>query len=391
VTVILAVATGVAVANVYYIQPVLALMAADLHVSSRAMGTLAMMMQIGYALGIVVFVPLGDIVARRALIVGMFGLTALFLIGVAVAPTFGLIGLAILLVGVTTTAPQVLMPFAADLATAAQRGSVVGVIQTGLVIGTIGARAIGGLLGAHLGWRAVFAFAAVVAALATIVLARVLPVRPPTVALRYAQTMRSLPGFVARYAVLRLSMGLGFISFGSVAGLWTVLAFHARTIGYGADVVGELGLVSVLGAIVAGASGALGDRRGTLFTGTLGWLLTLGSLLVLLAGGDSIWWVAGAAASLAMGTQLTQVANQARIFALDGSARSRINTVYMFTSYAGGATGALLAAWSYAAGGWTLFCVTMAGAVAAMGPFLLWYRGIVAPGGVRFAPGAKSS
>jgi predicted MFS family arabinose efflux permease len=387
----LAVATGVAVANVYYMQPVLALMAADLHVSSRAIGTVSTMMQIGYALGIVAFVPLGDIVQRRSLIVGMFALTTLFLIGVALAPSYGVLAAAILLVGIATTAPQLLMPFAADLATAADRGRVVGIIQTGLVIGTIGARGIGGLLGAHFGWRAVFAFAAAVAAIATIVLSRALPLRVPTVTLRYADIMRSLPGFVVRFPVLRISMGLGFISFGSVAGLWTVLAFHARVIGYGADVVGELGLVAVLGAIVAGASGALGDRRGTLFTGTIGWLVTLVSFVVLFAGGNSIGWVAGAAALLAVGTQQTQIANQARIFALDGTARSRINTVYMFTSYAGAAAGALLAAWSYAAGGWNLFCVAMFVGVAAMGPFLLWYRGVLAPDRVRFAPGARSS
>jgi hypothetical protein len=229
----LAVATGVAVANVYYVQPVLALMASDLHVSPRSMGTIAMMMQVGYALGIVGFVPLGDIVQRRGLIVGMFALTALFLVGVAVAPWYGLVALGILLVGITTTAPQLLMPFAADLATTAERGHVVGVIQTGLVIGTVGARALGGLIGAHAGWRAVFAFAAVVAAIATVVLSRVLPLRAPNVTLRYADVMRSLPGFVVRYPVLRISMGLGFISFGSVAGLWTVLAFRAHAIGFG--------------------------------------------------------------------------------------------------------------------------------------------------------------
>jgi predicted MFS family arabinose efflux permease len=376
---------------VYYVQPVLALMATDLRVSPRAMGTIAMMMQIGYALGIVAFVPLGDIVQRRTLIVGMFALTTLFLIGVAAAPTFGLLALAILLVGITTTAPQLLMPFAADLATPDERGRVVGIIQTGLVIGTVGARALGGLLGAHVGWRAVFAFAAIIAAVATLVLGRVLPVRAPTVTLRYAEVMRSLPGFVVRFAALRISMGLGFISFGSIAGLWTVLAFQARTIGYGADVVGELGLVSVAGAVFAGSAGALGDRRGTLYTGTIAWLVTLASFGLMLVAGGSIWGLAAAAALLAIGTQQTQIANQARIFALDGSARSRLNTIYMFSSFAGGACGALLAAATYAAGGWAAFCLTMVAAVALMGALLLAYRSTLLPNGVKFAPDARSS
>ncbi len=388
----MAVAAGVAVANVYYVQPVLALMATDLRVSPRAMGTIAMMMQIGYALGILGFVPLGDIVQRRRLIVGMFALVSLFLIGVAAAPTFALLALAILLVGITTTAPQLLMPFAADLATSAQRGQVVGTIQTGLVIGTVAARAIGGLLGAHFGWRAVFLVAAVVAAGATIVLARVLPLRPPTVTLRYLDVMRSLPGFVTRYPVLRISMGLGFLSFSSFAGLWTVLAFHAHTLGYGADIVGDIGLVSVIGALFAARAGSLGDRRGTLYTGTIAWLFTLGSFVAYLVIGGSIWGIAAASALLAVGTQQTQIANQARIFALDGAARSRINTVYMFSSFAGGAFGSFLAAWTYDAGGWQAFCVMSVIEVAAMAAFLGWYRATLRPPErLRYAPDARSS
>jgi MFS family permease len=355
------------------------------------MGTIAMLVQVGYAVGIVAFVPLGDILERRTLIVAMFGCTAVFLVGVAAAPTVGLLALAVMLMGVTTTAPQLLMPFAADLASAAERGRVVGIIQTGLVIGTVGARAVAGLLGAHAGWRAVFAFAAVVAAVATVVLARVLPLRAPTVALRYADVMRSLPGFVTRYAVLRISMGLGFLSFACNVGLWTVLAFHARTLGYGADVVGELGLVAVAGAVFAGAAGALGDRRGTLFTGTMAWTFTLAAYVVLLLAGDTIAGLAVAATVLAVGTQQTQISNQARIFALDGSARSRINTIYMFASFGGGAFGAFLAAWIYAAGGWIGFCAAMLLTVALMGPLLWWYRGTLAAAGVKFVPGARSS
>ncbi len=388
----MAAAGGVAVANVYYVQPVLELMATDLHVSARSMGTIAMMMQVGYALGILAFVPLGDIVQRRTLIVGMFALVTAFLFGVAFAPTFGLLALAILLVGITTTAPQVLLPLAADLAAPAERGRVLGTVQTGLIVGTLAARAIGGIIGAHFGWRSVFVFAGCVAALATVVLARILPLRPPTVALRYADVVRSLPGFVARYPALRISMGLGFISFSTFAGLWTVLAFHARELGYGADVVGYIGLVSVIGAVFASRAGAAADRRGTLFIGTIAWLLTLAAFAAYGLLGATIWGVLAASALLALGTQWTQIANQTRIFALDDSARSRINTIYMFNNFAGGACGSLLAAATYDAGGWIAFCVTSFVEVALMAVFLLWYRGARdARAPVRFAPGARSS
>lgn len=373
-TVIFAISAGIAVANVYYPQPVLELMSTDLHASARTVGWIAMMMQVGYALGILVFVPLGDIVQRRGLIVAMFTLTALFLVGVAVAPTIALIGLAIMLVGITTTAPQILLPFAADLALAHNRGRIVGTVQTGVIIGTLFGRAAGGLIGAHYGWRAVFVFAAVVAVLSTFALVRVLPLRKPHATLSYGKLMRSLPGFVERYIPLRVSMGLGFLSFSTFAGLWTVLAFHVHNLGFGADVVGYIGLVSIGGAFFASRIGALADRRGTLFTGTLGWFITLVSYLMYLAMGFTLWGVLLATTVMAFGTQITQISNQTRNFALDDFARSRINTIYMFANFFGGAFGSFAAAWAWQEGGWTAMCTEQIVQLVAMSVVLLWYR-----------------
>ena len=373
-TVIFAISAGIAVANVYYPQPVLELMSSDLHADARAVGLIAMMMQVGYAIGILVFVPLGDIVQRRGLIVGMFTLTAVFLAGVASAPTVGLIALAILLTGITTTAPQILLPFAADLALARNRGRIVGMVQTGVIMGTLAGRALGGLIGAHFGWRAVFVFASAVAALSTFALVRVLPLRAPNSTLRYFDLMRTLPGFVARYTPLRVSMGLGFISFSTFAGLWTVLAFHVRNLGFGADVVGYIGLVSLVGAIFATRIGALADRRGTLVTGTLGWFITLTSYVMYLVMGFTLWGVLIATTVMAMGTQITQISNQTRIFALDDFARSRINTIYMFTNFTGGAFGSFLAAWAWQEGGWTAMSAEQIAQLVLMSSVLLYYR-----------------
>jgi MFS family permease len=156
--------------------------------------------------------------------------------------------------------------------------------------------------------------------------------------------------------------------------VWTVLAFHAREIGYGADVVGYIGLVSVIGALFAARAGALADRRGTLFIGTIAWAFMLAAFAAYGLLGATIWGVLAASALLALGTQWTQIANQTRIFALDDSARSRINTIYMFNNFAGGACGSLLAAWTYDAGGWRAFCLASFVEVALMAVFLLQMR-----------------
>jgi predicted MFS family arabinose efflux permease len=348
-------------------------------------------LQFGYALGILVFVPLADLVQRRRLVVMMFALVALGLVAVAAAPSITALALAFMAVGVTTTAAQILLPFAADLALPEHRGKVLGTVQTGLIMGTLLARTVGGLIGEHCGWRALFGLAAAIAASATFVLARVLPARAPTVRMSYRDLIGSLPGFVARFPALRITMGLGFLSFSVFAGLWTVLAFHLRELGYGADYVGGLGLVSFIGVFTVARAGALADRRGTLVAGALGWVLTVASFVSFLVAGGTLAGLAVACALMAVGTQINQVSNQTRIFALDDSARSRINTIYMFSNFIGGASGALLASWSYDRGGWEATCWAMLVSSLLMLPFLLWYRRIAIPAALRSAPGARSS
>jgi MFS family permease len=207
----------------------------------------------------------------------------------------------------------------------------------------------------------------------------------------YGALIGSLPGFVTRYPALRITMGLGFLSFSVFAGLWTVLAFHLRELGYGADYVGGLGLVSFIGVFTVARAGALADRRGTLLAGTLGCVLTFGSFVVYLTAGWTLAGLAAACALMAVGTQINQVSNQTRIFALDDSARSRINTIYMFSNFIGGAFGALLASWSYERGGWDATCWSMLASSGLMLPFLLWYRRLSSVPALRSVPGARSS
>src|SRR3954469_13519775 len=156
----MAVGCGLAVANNYYAQPLLADMGRYFGASDRRMGLVAMLSQVGYAAGLLLFVPLGDRLERRSFIVVMLGAVTVALLGVAVAPNFAWLAVASLAVGVTTVTPQLLVPFAAHLAAPAERGRVVGTVMSGLLIGILAARTVSGLVGDVLGWRAMYVIAA---------------------------------------------------------------------------------------------------------------------------------------------------------------------------------------------------------------------------------------
>jgi predicted MFS family arabinose efflux permease len=373
-TVIFAVAGGVAVANIYYLQPILAIIAADLHATPRTVGLVSMALQVGYALGILAFVPLGDLVQRRGLIVGLFGVAAVCLACAAAAANVTLLAVAICAVGIATTAPQILQPFAADLALPSERGHVVGTVQIGLIGGTVFARAVSGLLGAYAGWRAVFVFAAAFSALSAIALARVIPLRDSPLRLRYHHLIASLPGLVRAHPSLRVSMAMGFIVFAMFTGVWTILAFHVRDLGYGSDVVGYVGLISIVGMLTAGHIGRLSDRRGTLLTGAIGWLVSVLAFVAFALIGNTLAGLTVGMAIFALGVQTTQISNQVRIFGISDDARSRLNTIFVFATYAGGAYGSFVCAWVFQEAGWLGVCYTCLAHMVVMGFVLLWFR-----------------
>lgn len=373
---IFSVAAGVAVANIYYLQPILAVIATSLHATTRDVAFVSVALQIGYALGMLAFVPLGDIVERRPLIVMLFGFTAVCLACAAAAPTIVVLAFAVCAVGITTTAPQILQPFAADLALPSQRGSVLGIVQTGLIVGTVCARMIAGFLGAYASWRDVFIFAAVLSGASAIVLARVIPLHDRPINLRYRDLFASMPAFIVALPTLRASMAIGFLAFTVFTGIWTVLAFHVRELGFASDVVGYMGLVSIVGVLFAGRVGTLTDRWGTVATGGIGWLLTTLSFVLFLVIGQNLIALGFAMVLFALGAQATQISNQARVFAIGDDARSRLNTIYMFSMYAGGAYGSFVFAWIYQESGWSGVCIGGLAHLAVMAGVLLWLRGL---------------
>ena len=348
---------GGAVANIYYNQPLLGLMVAEF--GDRAALWVPTTALVGYGLGIVGLVPLGDALPRRRLIVLQCLALGLALLAVALSPNLACLALAHVLVGVFATAAQQAVPFAAELAPDASRGRIVGQVMTGLLTGILIARTASGILGAHLGWRAVF-LAAAGLALALAALARAtLPHTEQAGRLRYRALMLSILHLVRTQPVLRtasLSQALLFAAFNA---FWAVLALlvEAPPFGLTAAGAGLFGVIGVCGAFVAPLSGRFTDRRGARPVVIGGSLMVALSFVVLWIGGT--WSLAALALGVLLidiGINGALIANQTRAYALVPGARGRINTVLVTSLFVLGALGAFAGSQAFLTFGWAGVC-----------------------------------
>jgi predicted MFS family arabinose efflux permease len=358
-TVLMAISVGVIVANIYYAQPLLANIAHDFSAHVTTMGLIAMLTQIGTATGMLCFVPLGDKYNRRTLICGLLLASSFLLVGVAVAPNLFLLGAASFGVGAAASAVHVIVPFAAHLSPPQQRGRVVGTVLSGLLLGILTARSFSGFVGSWLGWRAVYWIAAIMMLLLAALLRSQLPNSVPQQALSWPEMARSIAGLLAKYRQLRKAAFSGAMLFASFSAFWTTLAFllAAPPYHYGASVAGLFGLVGAAGAAAAPFVGRFADSRGPGIAVLLGILITIFSFFVLMFGASSMTALIGGVVLIDLGVQSGQVANQTRIYALDANARSRLNSVYMFCYFCGGALGSSLAAVCWSVGGWIAVCL----------------------------------
>ena len=356
----MAVGSGLAVANNYYAQPLLADMGRHFVASDRRMGTVAMLSQVGYAAGLLLFVPLGDRLERRSFILVMLGAVTIALLGVAAAPSYAWLAAASLAVGVTTITPQLLVPFAAHLAEPAERGRVVGTVMSGLLIGILAARTVGGLVGEHLGWRAMYGIAAAVMVALALALRGLLPRSEPEASgLSYPALLWSIGGLLRDEPVLRQSCLFGAMSFGAFSAFWTTLAFHLAgpPFGYTSGVVGLFGLVGIVGALAAPLAGRIADRRSPRWTIGAGLACVLLAYGVLFGAGGTVWGLVLGVILLDLGAQSAHISNQSRIYAIRPEARSRMNTAYMVAYFVGGALGSWGGAWGWGLGGWGGVCL----------------------------------
>jgi predicted MFS family arabinose efflux permease len=365
----MAVTCAVAVANLYYAQPLLHAIGGSLHVSQAAASLLITIGQLGYAAGLLLVVPIGDITRRRPLLTGLLTVDTLALVASAVAPNLQLLGSLAAVIGVTSVVVQMLVPYAATLAPDGQRSRVIGTLMSGLLIGILLSRTFAGVVAELAGWRVVYAAAAGAMALTTMALRRALPDHPKELAVSYLEQMRGVLAVARSEPLLRWRAVMGAAVFGAFSCFWTAVTFLLSGPQYGFSQldIGLFALVGAAGAATAAFGGRLLDSHRNLRWMATGVVLALAALSFLPIGLGSAHLGAWNLILLIIGVllmdacaQATHVINQSVIYDLLPEARSRLTTVYMTTYFIGGALGSAASSQAYAHGGWVAVSVTAA-------------------------------
>ncbi|MCU1720475.1 MFS transporter [Pseudomonas sp. 5P_5.1_Bac1] len=359
--VFLAFCCGAVVANLYYAQPIVEMIAPSIGLSTTHASLIVSLTQFGYALGLLFLVPLADLLENRRLLVTFTLAAAVCLAAAALSQTPSLFLLCSLLIGLTSVAVQILVPLAAHMAPEESRGRVVGNIMSGLLLGILLSRPLASTLAQAFGWRGVFFSAAGLMVVMALVMGWLLPRRVPAHRVSYPALIGSVFTLARRYGVLRersLYQGLLFASFSS---FWTIAPIELiRQHGFSQNGIALFALVGAVGAVAAPIAGRLADA-GHGLRGTASALLL--APLALLAGalpGAGWWWMVVTAVLLDFAVQLNMVLGQREVYALDPHSRARLNAVYMTSIFVGGALGSLIASPLYETLGWTAFVVLSA-------------------------------
>jgi predicted MFS family arabinose efflux permease len=347
---VMALGTGAAVANIYYNQPMLQLIGKELPVAASL---IAPVTQLGYAIGLFLLVPLGDIVERKRLIVGQFLVLAAALVAVAFAPNSAMIVIASVLVGAGATVAQQIIPFAAHLANPAKRGATVGTLMSGLLGGVLLSRTVAGYIGTSWGWREMYMIAVPIALIGALSMWRILPSIAPSTTMPYSTLLKSIGTLWKELPELRraaLSQALIFAGFSS---FWTVLPFQLGQpdLGLGAETAGLFGIVGAVGVIAAPIAGRVADARGPAVVVRLGAIISALSW-VLFAISPTIPGLIIGVIALDFGMQSALVSNQSLVYSLRPEARARLNTVLMGSMFLGGAGGSAIAMLVWTNSGW---------------------------------------
>ncbi len=356
---LLATGAGLAVASLYYSQPMLGVLADDIGASERAVGMVPMSTQLGYALGILLLAPLGDRYDRRRIILIKAAILTVALLLAGAASGVATLLAASLAIGLTATMAQDIVPAAATLAPEQHRGRIVGTVMTGLLLGILLSRVVSGFVAEHFGWRAMFVGASASIALVGLAAWRGLPRFHPTSRLSYGALLGSLGTLVSKHGALRrAALAQGLLSVGFSA-FWSTLAvmLHGAPFHLGSAAAGAFGLAGAAGALAAPLAGRISDRKGPELVTRLGvtlaalafasmalapWFSTQGQLVLL----------ALAAIGFDLGVQATLVAHQTIVYSIEPGARSRLNAVLFVGMFIGMAAGAALGSLALAQWGW---------------------------------------
>lgn len=372
VVLLLSVATGLAAASTYYIQPLLDSVARTLHTSSDSVGLVYTVGQLGYATGLLFVLPLGDLLERRRLVVGMTLASAAGLTTMGLAGHLSVLAAAAGVVGLLAVMAQVLVPFAATLAAPEARGKVVGMVMSGLLLGILLARTLSGYLAELGGWPTVYLVAAVLMVVLAGLLAWKLPKSRSETTLGYLALLRSMLRLAREEPVLRLRAVYGAVSFGMFSILWNSMALllSGPPYHYTSGVIGLFGLIGAVGVVGANLAGRLADRGGAPRVTAIAVVVLVLVWLPTAFGRTSLVALIAGILLLDFAAQSLHITNQSEIYRLRPEVRSRLNSAYMTTYFLGGATGSGLSTVAYAYFGWAGVCVL--GAIFGIGLAVFW-------------------
>ena len=366
---LLATSAGLSVASLYYAQPMLGVLGAEIGASSRAVGLMPTLTQLGYALGILLLAPLGDRYDRRRIIVAKAAVLCAALLVAGAAPGIGLLLVASLVIGLAATMAQDIVPAAAALAPESHRGKVVGTVMTGLLLGILLSRVLSGFVAEQFGWRTMFLLAAASLAMTGAAAWHGLPRFRPTTHLHYGALLASLATLWRRHGALRratLSQGLLAIGFSA---FWSTLAvmLHGAPFHLGSGAAGAFGLAGAAGALAAPLAGRLADRKGPELVTRFGALLAVVSFAAMALApmldvhGQLVLLVASAI-GFDLGFQGMLISHQTIVYEIEPGARSRLNAVLFTGMFIGMAAGSALGALMFAQWGWMAVVVLATGA-----------------------------
>ncbi|MBE7640068.1 MFS transporter [Salegentibacter sp. BLCTC] len=342
---LMSIAAGLVVANLYYNQPLLHQIAVSFSVKESAVSNVALATQLGYALGLLIIIPLGDKVSNKKILHVDFFLMILALIATAVSNSLLLLVISSFFIGFTSAIPQLFVPMAAELSNDKGRGRAIGIVMSGLLIGILGSRVISGLVGEQFGWRAMYYAAALIMLALYILLQLKLPAIKPSYKGSYATLMKSLWFYLKTEPALRLAAIRGGLAFAGLSAFWTTLVFLMEdSFGYGSDVTGAFGLFGILGALAATVVGKINDKVDKNKIILYSIILLILSWGVFLFSAKSLIGLVIGVTLVDLGLQALHITNQNIIFSKNPEARNRVNTIYMVSFFIGGALGTSLGA-----------------------------------------------
>ncbi|NLR57280.1 MFS transporter [Chitinophaga polysaccharea] len=362
---VMALCTGLIVANIYYSQPLLVLMSEEFGVTESNAGQVTFFTQLGYALGLLFCVPLGDKLERKSQIVVMTLAAVIALVAAAKSVNITMLKVTGLMIGFTSVVPQLILPLAANLSDPASRGKVIGTIMSGLLVGILLSRTLSGMVGHHFGWRTMFWIAAGISALLAVIMITSFPSSKPSFNGTYGQLMKSLLTLIKEQPVLREASAINACCFAMFGMFWTTVVFllSAPPFKYTSEQIGLMGLAAAAGALGAPLVGRIADKKNPRIAIGYGIIFLFFGYFLFYAFQASLIGIIIGIVAIDLGLQGIHVSNQTRIYTLLPEARNRLNTVFMTTSFIGTSLGSGIGLWVWSVAQWNGVCIAGTGLI----------------------------